>query len=119
MPNEKVVQFPERDALWSTIAHVLEDELRNEHLSEDASREIFEWARSAYDEFGRPTQVSLKLTVPEMNPAQEQILINSIIEQVNPVIRHCEQLKLKMFVRYVGAKVLVKKLQPQRTILNE
>jgi len=115
MPNEKVFQFPERDALWSAISHALEDELRNEHLSEAASRDIFEWVRSAYDEFGRPTQASLKLSFPGMNPAQEQILINSIIEQVQPVIRRCEQLQLKMFVRYVGAKVLVKKLQPQGT----
>ena len=85
-PDVKLVEFPARDRKWRVLEQALETAFRVEQFPENAQREILDWARKAYEEFGRSTVAPLGLSLPVLNPAEQQVLINSIKKQIQPII---------------------------------
>ena len=110
--GDKIVQFPSRDDSWRNLERALEDVSRAEQIPEDARLELREWARSAYEEFGRPLGVSLKLSIPAMrNRAEEQVFVNSVTVQIKPFIDECNRRLAKIFLRLIREKLINKKLE--------
>ena len=111
--DDKIIQFPAQDESWRNLELALETAFRFEQFPEDARREILAWVRDAYEKFGRRTAFSLTLPIPTTNPAEAQVLINSIKEQLQPVINECERRWHGIFLQLIRAQITIKKLEMQ------
>ncbi len=116
MSDRKIIQFPPRDEDWLTLEQALETAFRVEQIQEDARREILAWARDAYKKFGQRTTFSLKLSIPAMNPAEAQVLINSIKKQLQPVIHECDRRWHGIFLQLIRAQISLKKLETKESV---
>lgn len=113
MSDRKIVQFQPRDEDWLTLERALETAFRVEQLPEDTRRAILTWARDIYEKFGRRTAFSLNLSMPTTNPAEAQVLINSIKKQLQPVIHECDRRWHGIFLQLIRAQITIKKLEAQ------
>ena len=110
-PDVKLVEFPARDRKWRVLEQALETAFRVEQFPENAQREILDWARNAYAEFGRRTVAPLGLSLPVLNPSAQQVLINSIKKQIQPIIDEGDRRLDRVFLQLVRAQIVIKKLE--------